>query len=219
MIKNILVAAAFGAVAFGAQAAPIVGNGSLTGTTGNYVYNGVADSIFAAMPTFGYTSGTVSDWSGSFVSIASNSDAWGTPASLAGAHGALGSYVAGIQADGTLSQSISLEAGTYQLSWLDANRSGGSNQSYNVSFDNSALQVQAFDTTVGGGWTKESIVFTVDADTTGLLTFKGLNAWGTGDATSFIDNVSITAVPEPTSLMLMAVGTLGLLAWRRRAQV
>jgi len=31
--------------------------------------------------------------------------------------------------------------------------------------------------------------------------------------------VSVTAVPEPTALLMMGVGTLGLLAWRRRAQV
>jgi hypothetical protein len=54
---------------------------------------------------------------------------------------------------------------------------------------------------------------------TGLLSFKGLTSYQYTDATSFIDNVSVSAVPEPTSLMLMAMGTLGLLAWRRRAQV
>jgi hypothetical protein len=78
---------------------------------------------------------------------------------------------------------------------------------------------QSFTTNAANGWETESIQFTLGTETTGDLIFKGLTSYQNTDATSFIDNVSVSAVPEPTSLLLMAVGTLGLLAWRRRVQV
>jgi hypothetical protein len=218
MIKNILVAAAFAATAFAAQANEVA-NGSFAGTTGDYVYNGVAPSIASAMPGFGSTPGTVADWTGSFVSIASTSGAWGTPAGLSGADGSLGGYVAGIQSDGTLSQSLDLAAGTYLLSWIDANR--GNDQTYSVSLTGgtvSYLGSTAFATTAGAGWNTEELLFTTTGGV-GALTFTGGTIWGQSDSTSFIDNVSLSAVPESSSLMMMAMGTLGLLAWRRRAQV
>lgn len=220
MIKNILLAAALAAVSHGAQASTnVVQNGGLDGVTSGYVYNGVAPSIQAAMPGFGYTDGVVQGWTGSFVSIASGNGAWGSPSTLPGGGSQLGGSVAGIQADGTLSQLLTLDAGTYVLTWLDANRYGGSNQSYAVSFNGDALSTTAFDTTVGGGWHQESLTFTVAEQTTGDLTFAGLKGWTTGDATAFIDNVSLSAVPEPTSTLMLAIGVLGLVAWRRRAQV
>lgn len=220
MIKNILVAAAIGAAAAGAQAAGVnlVQNGDLNGTTGSYVYNGVPSTVTqfysGTVPT---GAGTVADWTGSFVSIASGNPAWGTPSSVAGFDAATqGGYVAGIQADGTLSQSLTLSAGAYVLTWLDANRPGQSEQSYSVSFNGVTYDTVA--THHADGWTQESIAFNVSQDTTGLLSFTGLSSFGTKDATSFIDNVSVSAVPEPSSMLMMAVATLGLLAWRRRSQ-
>ena len=216
MLKNILAAAAIGAAAMGAHAATnLVQNGSLTGSTGSYVYNAAPATVttfYGSVPT---QADTVADWTGSFVSIAGNSGPWGNPGSLA--HSGLTSgYVAGVQADGDLSQSLDLQAGTYLLSWTDANRSGAS-QSYSVSFDGTTYH--SYTTQAGAGWAIESIVFTLAQESVGVLRFKGLTSYQNTDATSFIDNVSVTAVPEPTSLMLMFVGALGLVAWRRRAQV
>lgn len=219
MIKNILVAAVFGAVALGAQASTnFVQNGGLNGAVGSYIYNAAPSTVtqfYGSVPTLG---GTVADWTGSFVSIATSSGPWGTPSSLAHFDTATqGGYVAGVQADGTLSQGLSLAAGTYTLSWLDANRSGQGEQTYKVSFD--GVTYDTVTTKHSAGWTQESLEFTLTHDTVGALTFAGLTSYHNTDATSFIDNVSVTAVPEPTSLMMMAVATLGLLAWRRRAQV
>ncbi len=221
MIKNILAAAAFGAVALGAHAASanLVANGGLDGSAGDFVYNGVAPSIASAMPWFGSTPGTVQNWDGSFVSIASNSGAWSTPANIAGANGALGGYVAGIQSDGVLAQNdITLGAGAYLLTWSDANR--GDAQNYSVSFTGGTvdyLSTTAFSTTNSAGWKTEGLLFTTTGGT-GTLSFTGGTYWGRSDSTSLIDNVSLTAVPEPTSLLMMAISTLGLLAWRRRTQ-
>jgi len=216
MIKNILAAAAIGAAAMGAQASTnLVQNGALAGTTGSYIYNAAPSTVTAYYGSVPTQAGTVADWSGSFVSIAGNSGPWGNPGSLAQA-GLTSGYVAGVQADGELSQSLDLQAGTYLLSWTDANRSGAS-QSYSVSFDGTTYQ--SFTTQAGAGWAVESIAFTLTQEEAGLLTFKGLTSYQNTDATSFIDNVSVTAVPEPTSMMLMFVGSLGLVAWRRRSQV
>jgi hypothetical protein len=216
MIKNILVAAAFGAAAIGAQAATnLVSNGGFDGTTGDYTYNDAPASVTAYYGSVPETANTVADWTGSFVSIASSSNAWGTPSSLNGFNPASsGGYVAGVQADGVLSQQLGLAAGTYVMTWSDADR--GANQTYSVSFGGTTYQSY---TTVGGaGWGTESLVFTTTGGT-GLLSFTGLTSFNNTDATSFIDNVSVSAVPEPASLLMMAVGTLGLLAWRRRSQI
>jgi hypothetical protein len=220
MIKNILVAAAFGAVALGAHAtapAPasatnLVLNGQMDGSTGDYIYNAPPASVttfYGPVPT---EAGTVADWTGSFVSIAANSSPWGTPSSLAGFNASFGGYIAGVQADGTLSQDLTLAAGTYVLTWSDANR--GANQTYSVDFGGDKLGT--FNTVAGAGWHTESIVFTTDGATG--LSFVGGTSFGDTDATSFIDKVSVMAVPEPSSMLMMAVATLGLLAWRRRTQ-
>jgi hypothetical protein len=219
MIKSILAAAVICAAAMGAQAATnLVQNGGLNGTTANYTYNATPATVlqfYGAVPT---TPGTVADWNGSFVSIAVGSGPWGTPSSLAGFDAAkFGGYVAGVQADGTLSQALDLAAGTYSLSWSDANRSALGNQTYSVAFG--GVTYDTVTTHAGAGWHTETVLFTLDTATAGTLSFIGGTSYQHTDATSFIDNVNVSAVPEPTSLLLMAVGTLGLLAWRRRAQV
>jgi hypothetical protein len=217
MIKKILVAAAVAAATIGAQASTnLVSNGSLDGSTSDYTYNGAPPSVTTYYGSVPVTTGTVTDWTGSFVSITSSSGPWGTPSSLSGFDQAtFGNYIAGVQADGVLSQQLDLAAGTYQLTWSDANR--GADQTYSVSFD--GVTYQSYTTVGGAGWGTQSLVFTTGGGT-GLLSFAGDTSFHDRDATSFIDNVSLTAaVPEPASLLMMAVGTLGLLAWRRRAQV
>ena len=218
MFKKIFIAAAIGAVAMGAQASTnLVSNGEMNGTTSDYIYNaapGTVTSNYGAVPT---DADTVGNWDGSFVSIASNSSPWGNPSGLANFDAATqGGYVAGVQADGTLSQTLNLAEGEYTLTWVTANR-GNANQNYLVQFGGTTIDNVT--TTEGAGWTTESVTFTT-AGGTGL-SFVGQSVYNSSndDATSFIDNVSVTAVPEPASLLMMAVGTLGLLAWRRRAQV
>ena len=221
MIKNILVAAAIGTAAFGAQA-NAVANGSFESATygGEYCYGtacGIADWNVVANTNVGA-------WTGP-VLISSTSGAWGNPDTAT--HGvSLGNYVLGLQNTSTdivggvnsgMTSSFSVVAGqTYELSWDDAGRSGYANHQYDVSMGGVDLGI--FSTTSGQGWLAHQVAFT--ATSSGLLTFTGLTGGASGyDGTSFIDNVSATAVPEPTSLMLMFAGILGLVAWRRRAQV
>jgi len=215
MIKNILVAAAFGVAAVAAQASSgnLVSNGGFDGTTGDYVYNASPASVAALGIWVPTQAGTVSGWDGSFVSIASNSGPWNSPNYLAGFNAAAqGGYIAGVQSDGTLTQDLTLAAGNYMLTWTTANR--GADQTYSVLFNGE--QIDQVSTTSGAGWTTQTVFFSTSGGTG--LSFVGDTTFIERDATSFIDNVSVAAVPEPTSLLMMAVATLGLLAWRRRTQ-
>jgi len=215
MIKNILVAAAFGAATVAAQAAPanLVSNGGFDGTTGGYVYNASPASVAALGIWVPTQAGTVSGWDGSFVSIASDNGPWNNPNYLPGFDAtAQGGYIAGVQSDGTLTQGLTLAGGEYKLTWLTANR--GADQTYSVLFNGTALETVT--TTTSAGWTSQSVEFYTSGGST--LSFVGGTTFDQRDATSFIDNVSVTAVPEPTSMLMMAVATLGLLAWRRRTQ-
>ena len=221
MIKNILVAAAFGAVAFGAHA-DTVANGSFESATygGEYCYG--TDCGIASWTVVANTN--VGAWTGP-VLISSTSGAWGNPDTAT--HGvSLGNRVLGLQNTSTdiaggvnsgLTSSFSVVAGqTYELRWDDAGRSGYASHQYDVSMGGVDLGI--FTTNSGQGWLAHDVAFT--ATSSGLLTFTGLTGGASGyDGPSFIDNVSATAVPEPTSLLLMSIATLGLVAWRRRAQV
>ncbi len=225
MIKKIFAAAAIGVAAVGAQAASVnlVTNGGMdsTYTDGSYTYNGVPASVVTNYSgTVPSTPGTVSGWDGTFVSIASNSGPWNTPSGLAHfSPSTQGGFVAGIQADGVLEQTVDLAAGTYLLTWLDANR--GDDQDYSVSFSGGTVDYlgsTAYTTSTGTGWKYEQLMFTTTGGE-GTLSFTGGTIWGPSDSTSLIDNVQLSAVPEPTSLLMMALATLGLVAWRRRSQV
>jgi hypothetical protein len=198
MIKNILVAAAIGAAAFGANANEI--------TNGGFESNGLNGSEYC------YGCGATG-WTGEIVA-SSSSPAWNNPSAYAGAID-LGTTIDALQQGAVLTSSFSFVVGhSYTLTWDDAGRTSYGTHSYDVlaggaAFDN-------FVTTDGQAWSEHSVSFTASA--TGPLTFKGL--FNGGDNTSFIDNVSVitTAVPEASSMLMMSVATLGLLAWRRRAR-
>ena len=216
MFKKILTAVAFGAAAMAAQAnTNLLTNGSFDGSTESYTYNGTPPSVATNYGAVPVTTGTVAGWDGAFVSIAASSGPWQTPGSLAGFDASFGNYLAGVQADGALSQQLTLDAGTYQLSWFDANR--GNDQTFQVLFD--GVELGSYTTTSGAGWQSQTLTFTLAEQTSGLLTFQGETIFGQSDSTSFIDKASLTAVPEPGSMTLMLLGVLGLVAWRRRAQV
>jgi hypothetical protein len=202
MIKKILAAAAFGVFAMGAQAST------------NLVANGSFESSASASGEYCYSVNcTVPDWNASLL-IASYSGAWGNPNGANPSAIPLGTWVAGLQNNGTLTSDVTIVAGqSYTLTWDDAGRSGYYNHAYDVTIGG----VTFADLTTAGGqaWAAHSETFT--ALTSGSLTFTG--QFITPDGTTFIDNVTLSAVPEPTSLLMMGVAALGLVGWRRRAQV
>lgn len=135
-----------------------------------------------------------------------------------------GAYYAFIQERGSISQDLTLAAGTYSLSWLAAGRAGyGGDQGYNVLLDGSALFNGS--TSTGQAFTAVSTdSFTLAVAGLHTLTFQGLVV---GDQTAFIDNVAIqpvatatAAVPEPATWALMMLGFGGVgHAMRRRPKL
>lgn len=75
------------------------------------------------------------------------------------------------------------------------------------------------DNPIFAGWDTYSFTFTATGTTTRLQFFdQGLQVGGdptNGNASPFIDDVSVTVVPEPSSVLMVA-GVLGLVVMRRR---
>ena len=197
MIKNMFAAAAIGVAAFGAHANEV--------TNGSFESNGLNGSEYC------YGCGATG-WTGEIL-LSSTSGAWNSPQNNNPTGIDFGTTVDALQQGETLTSSFDFVQGdTYTLTWDDAGRTSYGTHGYDVLAGGYTF---AEVTTDGQAWGEHSVTFT--ATSTSALVFQGI--YNGGDNTSFIDNVSVTAVPEPASLLMMAVGTLGLLAWRRRAQV
>ncbi len=194
----------------------------------NLLQNG---SFEASSPASDYTSGycytnypgnvacnsAVPGWSGNFVLISADSGPWGNPQGLSNSATIDGVTIAGIQNDSSLSQTLSLAAGSYTLSWVDTNRNGYDNQTYDVTLNGDVLDT--FSTQAGAAWTTHTLTFTVASAGLQTLSFAGQSLGG--DRTSFIDNVQLTsAVPEPSDLALVLAGlaVVGSVARRRAAR-
>jgi len=184
-----------------AQAANLVTNGSFEDPgfalpAGSYCYLGGP-----------YDCGSVNGWSGYFPLMLSTSGPWGNPNTPAG------DVLIGIQGGSYAEQTLNLAAGTYTLSWIDAGRGnyGGPTETYQVVVGGNLMSVESVN--YGAPWTAKSLTFTATGAT--VLRFAGQTNY---DATAFIDNVVVTAVPEPgTYALLMAgLGLMGLVARRRK---
>lgn len=115
-------------------------------------------------------------------------------------------------------QKLSLAAGTYNFSFWGANASSssiGDEAQLTISFNNMQLSTLDLSSTAAGIFKQESGQFT----TTGGDVFVRLrNANFSGGGNNFaIDDISVTAVPEPSSLALLGIGSLvGLGVYTRR---
>jgi PEP-CTERM motif len=157
---------------------------------------------------------SLSNWTSSTALILAGSSAWGAPNLLPNSGLIDGGKVVGLQNQSYVAQSLSLAGGTYLVSWVDAGRAGYDSQDYTVS-----LGVQSstpFGTVSGQGWAQRSATFTLASAATLDLRFAGNR--NTGDGTAFIDNVTISAVPEPQSVALMAAGLLAMAFMRRKGR-
>jgi hypothetical protein len=121
-------------------------------------------------------------------------------------------------AQGGITQSLSLLAGftyTADFFYSASYRDSGSQppKDFTVGLGSSSLNLSANTS----GWLSGSLTFTPGVSGNYSLSFTGTD---TGYAGAFIDNVRISAVPEPYEYGLVAVaGLLVLGAWDRRRQL
>jgi hypothetical protein len=117
---------------------------------------------------------------------------------------------------GLLSISLSLNAGqSYLLSFdLAGNRRGAGNEEVQIGFGSASSLLGFADAAPSAAWQSHSLLFTPASSGNYTLSFKNLGGDNRG---AMLDNINVSAVPEPAAQMLMLGGLLvmGLLQRRR----
>ncbi len=152
-------------------------------------------------------------WTGSGV-ITSGAGPWGSTVTP------FGNYYGFVQGTQVMSQTFVATSSTgLGVSWYDANRTNnGGIQTYTVSVTHGSdvFALGTFTGVPGQFNLKTSSSFATVAGDSYTLNFTGL---ATDDRTAFIDNVSLSVVPEPATwgLMLAGFALVGVAARRRAA--
>jgi hypothetical protein len=129
-----------------------------------------------------------------------------------------------LQGAGSVSQTLTLGIGQYALSYYEMGRPSayGGNGANPVTASLSGGLVNDVETpantdiTAASDWSLYTDNFSVTTAGSYTLQFLGDDAYGVaGDHTTFLDNVSIQAVPEPSSVALIGLGAFGALFGRR----
>lgn len=205
--RRIAIAAAVTLTSASAFATPI-----------NSVVNGTFESPAQNPAGFSYLTGTYNGWTyggGAYgnAGVATNNSAF----NVTGATGQVGL----LQQTGTISQDFILTQNGLSISFTaEARNWANGGNSISVLIDGVAL---AFSGATAVLPRSNSAFTTYTSDfvslTAGLhtLTFAGLGPAGQ-DRTTFIDNVVLTAVPEPVTLGLFGLGLVALGGARRKAR-
>ena len=159
------------------------GREMLSTTTG--ILNGSFESPALAAQTFQYAPGLAVWQFSTGAGVASNGSAFGNPAAPDG------SQVAFLQASGSVTESVYLNAGTYSLSFQAAQRTGQT-QEIEVLIDGKEIGTATPTSNAFG--TYQLPEFTAAAGTH-TVKLEGLNPKG-GDNTAFVDEVAITAAQD-----------------------
>lgn len=130
---------------------------------------------------------------------------------------ASGNQAAFIQGNGsTIAQTFNFTGGIFTVDFLAEFRNNYGGNTTNVLVDGKKLTFggsNAFSPPTGSSFTRYESDALALASGQHVLTFAGTS---NADYTTFIDDVSISAVPEPGSLALIAIGVLGAGALQRR---
>jgi hypothetical protein len=209
-----------------ANAANLLLNGSFETSTyvapipGGYAYGPYSPTLGSSSISNWSLSPTVGSYSTAVRLLSQDVDFGSAVGGKAASHGTYAVSLEG--ATSSISQTITLAAGQYQLSfdasyWLPAytavNPIYASLGGVNFSFSSSTA---AFSPTQGYS-TYTSGLLTLATGGTYELKIAANNPAGGYSGATAVDNVSLTAVPEPSSLALLGLGAVALLR-RRRAQ-
>ena len=188
-------------LAFNANSAELISNGSFENVP--FAMSGDGSYCYIGSTTFG-CAGSLLGWSGIFVVIKSNSPAFSSSPNTAS-----DLYEVGVKVGSTITQTVSIPTnGAYQLSWSDAGRQFYGTENYQVSFG--AVVLATLSTIGGQSWSRHTVTFSANAGTS-ILSFAGNSQT---DSTAFIDNVSLTPVPELATSALFVSGLLVLVLAR-----
>lgn len=116
---------------------------------------------------------------------------------------------------GVLSRSLTLTAGwTYTLSFdMAGNRRGAGSEAVTVNFGSASTVLSFANSSSTAPWQSYSLSFTPSATGSYALTFA--NAGGDNQG-AMLDNISVTTVPEPASILMLGAGLLTIGALKRR---
>lgn len=173
--------------------------------TGGYYYSAAPYDLYSGGNDVSMTGVNFAGMSG----IQANASAWHfAPNAPDGASAFIQSYqgTPGNGAPGTITFGLSnITSGTYVVSFSDAARQNyGGQETFTVTYGNEALGTY----TVGGNRWTEHFTATFVANGSDLV-FTGANS-ASYDASAAIANVSVTAVPELSTWLMMLAGFIGL---------
>ena len=182
----------------------------LTGIPSNYAYPGYTGA--STFVNWTYQGGA------GLVDTSQGSNAWYGGSAPAGFDGNQFAFLQG-GAGSVLSQTFtSASGGTAKVSWLEGARpffgSTNGDQTYKVFLNN--VEIGQFSTISGQTFQSESATGLLNAGQN-ILSFVGQT---NADQTAFFDNVSVAAVPEPSTWAMMILGFMGVgfIAYRRKPQ-
>ena len=214
-LSSVGVALLFISVSTVAYAQNLIQNGSfeLPGFTGNAVPGQQQRVVAYSTDITGWTVGGIGD-------VYVHEYPVGPASSFGPAED--GSYYLDLSGDGpphaTVYQDFSTIPGLqYSLKFYIGSSSYSSGQTINVTLSEDT-QVNLLNTTLTPlapsgniNWLEETFTFTADMNTTRL---SFVDTSGFDDNASYVDNVSVTEVPEPATLL--PIGLVALAWWRRR---